>query len=137
MIMMKRFVSYLILSMLVFFPAILSAQSHAGVEKFPLKCGLMKIKNGDYYGIYDANDKVVVSVEYQDIVFVEGIAVLTLKHNVSLTDLGKCGFKIYGNLIGFEEITKIACTFLFFISFSGFSFGFSGSFFFSPATAAP
>lgn len=77
MIMMKRFVSYLILSMLVFFPAILSAQSYAGVEKFPLKCGLMKIKNGDYYGIYDANDKVVVSVEYQDIVFVEGIAVLT------------------------------------------------------------
>lgn len=39
--------------------------------------GLYKVKSGDCYGVVDANANVIVSIEYQDIVFKNGLALLT------------------------------------------------------------
>lgn len=39
--------------------------------------GLYKVKSGDHYGIIDGNDNVIVSIEYQDILFKDGKALLT------------------------------------------------------------
>lgn len=39
--------------------------------------GLYKVKSGECYGIIDANDNVIVSIEFQDIVFRNGKALLT------------------------------------------------------------
>ena len=39
--------------------------------------GLYKVKSGEHYGIVDKKDNVVVSVEYQDIIFKDGKALLT------------------------------------------------------------
>ena len=38
---------------------------------------LYKVKSGQYYGIIDDKDNVVVSVEYQDILYRQGKALLT------------------------------------------------------------
>lgn len=53
------------------------AQSSFELEKIPLMNGLQKVKSGQFYGVYDANDRVLVSVEYADFVFVDNIAILT------------------------------------------------------------
>ena len=53
------------------------AQSSFDLEKIPLMNGLQKVKSGQFYGVYDANDRVLVSVEYADFVFVDNIAILT------------------------------------------------------------
>lgn len=44
--------------------------------KTDLGHGLHKVKSGDYYGIIDDNDNVIVSVEFQDISFMNGRALL-------------------------------------------------------------
>lgn len=46
-------------------------------DKEEIENGLIKVKSGNYYGIIDNNDNVIVSIEYQDIVFKEGKALLT------------------------------------------------------------
>lgn len=38
--------------------------------------GLYKVKSGDFYGIIDDDDNVIVSVEFRDILFREGKALL-------------------------------------------------------------
>lgn len=79
--MIKRFTNLFILTLLLICSIPAAAQSTAGVEKFPLKegilNGLQKVKIGPYYGVWDANDNVVVSVEYAEFVFVDDIAILT------------------------------------------------------------
>lgn len=45
-------------------------------NKADLGHGLHKVKSGDFYGIIDDNDNVVVSVEFQDILFMDGKALL-------------------------------------------------------------
>ena len=52
------------------------AQTLGYDETTDLGNGLSKVKSGDTYGIIDNNDNVVVSVEYQDIKFNEGKALL-------------------------------------------------------------
>lgn len=74
---MKRSIRFVTLFLLFFVSVGSFAQSYSGVEKFPLKNGLQKVKSGQYYGVYDAKDNVLVSVEYADFAFVEGIAILT------------------------------------------------------------
>lgn len=46
-------------------------------EKEDLGNGLFKVKSGNFYGIIDRNDNVIASVEYQNIQFKEGKALLT------------------------------------------------------------
>lgn len=53
------------------------AQGFGYSSKTDIGNGLYKVKSGKYYGIIDANDNVVVSIEYQDIVFKNGKALLT------------------------------------------------------------
>ena len=57
------------------------AQGFGYDNKTDIGHGLYKVKSGDYYGVIDAKDNVVVSIEYQDIVFKDGRALLT-KDNV-------------------------------------------------------
>ena len=73
---MKRYIQIIIAS---FFWAIstVSYAQYAGVEKFPMKNGLQKVKNGQFYGVENADGRVLVSVEYADFAFVNGIAILT------------------------------------------------------------
>lgn len=54
-----------------------NAQGFGYDEKKDLGNGLYKVKSGDCYGIIDKNANVIVSVEYQDILFREGKALLT------------------------------------------------------------
>lgn len=53
------------------------AQGFGYDEKIDLGNGLYKVKSGNYYGIIDANDNVVASIEFQDILFKNGKALLT------------------------------------------------------------
>ena len=53
------------------------AQGFGYDSKVDIGNGLYKVKNGEYYGIIDKNDNVVVSVEFQDILFRKGKALLT------------------------------------------------------------
>lgn len=57
------------------------AQGFGYDSKTDIGNGLYKVKSGDFYGVIDENDNVVVSIEYQDIVFKDGRALLT-KDNV-------------------------------------------------------
>lgn len=79
--MIKRLTPLLNVILMLVVSASLYAQTDYGIERFPLKegvqNGLQKIKNGPYYGVYDANDRVLVSVEYAEFVFVDDIAILT------------------------------------------------------------
>lgn len=59
------------------------AQGFGYDSKTDVGNGLYKVKNGEFYGIIDKSDKVVVSIEYQDIVFRNGKALLT-KNDVLL-----------------------------------------------------
>ena len=46
-------------------------------SKIDIGNDLYKVKSGEFYGIIDANDNVVVSIEFQDILFKNGKALLT------------------------------------------------------------
>ncbi len=63
----------------VIFCCILSAkaQGFGYDETEELGNGLFKVKSGSYYGIIDKDDKVIVSIEYQDFIFENGKALLT------------------------------------------------------------
>lgn len=74
---MKRFIQFVTLFLLITASVVSYAQTYGSIEKFPLKNGLQKVKSGPFYGMYDANDNVIVSVEYADFVFVDDIAILT------------------------------------------------------------
>ena len=45
------------------------AQDYGSLTKEPFARGLYKVRSGEFYGIYDERDNVVVSVEYNDILF--------------------------------------------------------------------
>lgn len=53
------------------------AQDFGYDETEELGNGLFKVKSGSYYGIIDKDDKVIVSIEYQDFIFEKGKALLT------------------------------------------------------------
>lgn len=76
---MKRFI-FLLLSIIISVSATY-AQGFGYDSKTDIGKGLYKVKSGDFYGVIDADDNVVVSIEYQDIVFKDGMALLT-KDNV-------------------------------------------------------
>ena len=76
---MKRF-CILLLSTIISL-SVAYAQGFGYDSKTDIGNGLYKVKSGDFYGVIDANDNVVVSIEYQDIVFKNGRALLT-KDNV-------------------------------------------------------
>lgn len=47
------------------------------LSKTPVSKGVYKVKSGNFYGICDADDNIKVSVEYNDIIFVGDVAILT------------------------------------------------------------
>lgn len=53
------------------------AQGFGYDSKTDIGNGLYKVKSGEHFGIIDGNDNVVVSIEYQDILFKDGKALLT------------------------------------------------------------
>lgn len=57
----------------------INAQEFGYDSKTEIGNGLYKVKSGQCYGIIDDEDKVVVSVEYQDILYRQGRALLTKK----------------------------------------------------------
>lgn len=60
------------------------AQSFGYAEKVPLGNGFYKVKSGHAYGLIDAAEKVIVSVEYHDLHFKEGRALLMKNDNYRL-----------------------------------------------------
>lgn len=74
---MKRIIQYLIISVFLSLSALVYAQSYSGLEKIPLENGLKKVKNGQYYGVENAEGRILVPVEFADYAFVDGIAILT------------------------------------------------------------
>lgn len=58
-----------------------NAQGFEYDSKTEIGNGLYKVKSGKHYGIIDKDDNVIVSIEYQDILFKNGKALLT-KENV-------------------------------------------------------
>ena len=76
---MKRF-CILLLSTIISL-SVTYAQGFGYDSKTDIGNGLYKVKSGNFYGVIDTNDNVVVSIEYQEIVFKDGRALLT-KDNV-------------------------------------------------------
>lgn len=72
---MKKFF-FLLLSMIISL-SMAFAQGFRYDSRVNIGNGLYKVKSGEYYGIIDKNDNVVVSIEFQDILFNEGKALLT------------------------------------------------------------
>lgn len=72
---MKKFLLLTILLASCF--GICKAQGFGYDAKTDIGNGLYKVKSGEYYGIIDKNDNVVVSIEFQDILFKNGKALLT------------------------------------------------------------
>ena len=72
---MKKFLLLTILLASCF--GICKAQGFGYDDKTDIGNGLYKVKSGEYYGIIDKNDNVVVSIEFQDILFKNGKALLT------------------------------------------------------------
>ncbi len=70
-----RKILFVLLSVCFFSSA--CAQGFAYRDKTDLGNGLYKVKSGDCYGIIDKNDNVIVSIEFQNILFHEGKALLT------------------------------------------------------------
>lgn len=66
------------------------AQGFGYDSKIELENGLYKVKSGDYYGIIDKDENVVVSIEYQDILLRKGKALLT-KEDVLLGIIDSVG----------------------------------------------
>ena len=71
---MKRSLLIIAAAFLFLLPAY--GQGFGYDSKTDLGNGLHKVKSGDFYGVIDDNDNVVVSVEFQDILFREGKALL-------------------------------------------------------------
>lgn len=72
---MKKFLLLILVVIGGFLP--IYAQGFAYSSKVDLGNGLYKVKSGDYYGVIDKDDNVIVSIEYQDILFRNGKALLT------------------------------------------------------------
>ena len=72
---MKRF-NILLLSTVISL-SVTYAQGFGYDSKTDIGNGLYKVKSGEHYGIIDRNDNVVVSIEFQDILFKDGKALLT------------------------------------------------------------
>lgn len=72
---MKRF-CILLLSTIISL-SVTYAQGFGYDCKTDIGNGLYKVKSGESYGIIDKNDNVVVSIEFQDILFKQGKALLT------------------------------------------------------------
>lgn len=65
------------MAVLLLLPGLMFAQNSYNLKKEDFGDGLFKVKSGNCYGIFDKNDNVIVSVEYEDIVLSDdGIAVL-------------------------------------------------------------
>lgn len=71
---MKKFL-FIIVAAVFILPSV-HGQGFEYDSKADLGHGLYKVKSGDFYGIIDNNGDVVVSVEFQDILFREGKALL-------------------------------------------------------------
>ena len=56
-------------SLMLLFSLSIVAQDYGSLTKEPFARGLYKVRSGEFYGIYDERDNVVVSVEYNDILF--------------------------------------------------------------------
>ena len=72
---MKKFLLLTILLASCF--GICKAQGFGYDAKTDIGNGLYKVKSGEHFGIIDENDNVVVSIEFQDILFKDGKALLT------------------------------------------------------------
>ena len=72
---MKRFCILFLLTIISL--SVTYAQGFGYDAKTDIGNGLYKVKSGEYYGIIDKNDNVVVSIEFQDILFKNGKALLT------------------------------------------------------------
>ncbi len=72
----------LIIAAIVYFSPSAYGQGFEYDSKTDLGHGLHKVKSGDFYGIIDDNGDVIVSVEFQDILFREGKALLIKKDDV-------------------------------------------------------
>ncbi len=70
---MRKFL-LIVAAVILFLPS--HGQGFGYDNKVDLGHGLYKVKSGDFYGIIDDNDNVIVSVEFQDILFREGKALL-------------------------------------------------------------
>lgn len=81
----------LILTLLLFV-CTLGAQNYGELKREEFGDGLYKVQSGDVYGIFDNNDKVIVSVEYENILLsIGGLAVLRKNNGFvygSVTDKG-------------------------------------------------
>lgn len=70
-----RYIS--VLFFLVIYSWILGGQNYGDLQKEEFGKDLYKVKSGNYYGIFDRNDNVIVSVEYENILLSsDGLAVL-------------------------------------------------------------
>ena len=77
---MKR-ILFLLLTAIISSP--MYAQGFGYDSKTKISTGLYKVKSKGFYGIIDEEERVIVSIEYQDIVFRDGKALLT-KHDMLL-----------------------------------------------------
>ena len=81
----------LILTLLLFV-CTLGAQNYGELKREEFGDGLYKVQSGDVYGIFDNNDNVIVSVEYENILLsIGGLAVLRKNNGFvygSVTDKG-------------------------------------------------
>lgn len=66
-----------ILTLCVFFYSFQLVHGFTYEERIPIGNDLFKVKSGDYYGIINSAEDVIVSIEYQDICYREGKALLT------------------------------------------------------------
>lgn len=64
------------------------------LSKTPISKEIYKVKSGNYYGICDEKDNIIVSVEYDDIIFVGEVAILTKGKRV-YGYVHKNGFVLY------------------------------------------
>ena len=78
--------------MLLLFVCTLDAQNYGELKREEFGEGLYKVQSGDFYGIFDNKDNVIVSVEYENILLSQdGIAVLRKNNGCvygSVTDKG-------------------------------------------------
>lgn len=96
---MKRFCLIVLAVFLTTFTAF--SQGFDYENKTNVGHGLYKVKSGDFYGIVDKNDNVVVSIEFQDILFVGDKALLT-KDNILYGIVNT-----HGVVKSFEPIYKV------------------------------
>lgn len=96
-----RKVFLLLIALCSLFTSTTFAQSFGYDEKKDLGNGLYKVKSGPYYGIIDANDNVIASIEFQNILFKDGKALLT-KDDILLGIIDTAGL-----IKSFEEEYRI------------------------------